>query len=136
MRLKQYKVSLEEVHPSLDASLSSKKPKRDSGTDLIVQELDEFNNDYTDTVNLLVDRINELGRMSSVHHGLQVSRLLHVLGDNFFFSFYLLRTGLDCIQFWGNSLIFKILHFGLGFSDSVLSSLSTYYSSQWSMQYP
>lgn len=78
MRLKQYKDSLEEVHPSLDASLSSKKPKRDSGTDLIIQKLDEFNNDFTDTVNTLVDRINDLNSISSKHQQLQVRLLKHV----------------------------------------------------------
>lgn len=59
MRLKHYKESLDDVHPSLDASLV-KKPKIQAGADLVSQEIDNLNNQYTTLINRMIQRLNQL----------------------------------------------------------------------------
>lgn len=59
LRLKHYKDSLEEVHPSLDASLS-KKAKLTSGANNVSQELDNLNQQYKELVDLILEYINGL----------------------------------------------------------------------------
>ncbi|XP_067121193.1 microtubule-actin cross-linking factor 1, isoforms 1/2/3/4/5-like isoform X3 [Centruroides vittatus] len=71
LRLKHYKDSLEEVHPSLDASLS-KKAKLTSGANNVSQELDNLNQQYKDLVNAILDYINGLKDVLT-RHGSKVS---------------------------------------------------------------
>ncbi|XP_076320054.1 microtubule-actin cross-linking factor 1-like isoform X9 [Tachypleus tridentatus] len=59
LRLKHYSESLEEVHPSLDASIP-KKAKVVVGADVISQELDVLNKQYTDVVDKILQYLNEL----------------------------------------------------------------------------
>ncbi|XP_022239565.1 microtubule-actin cross-linking factor 1-like isoform X12 [Limulus polyphemus] len=59
LRLKHYRESLEEVHPSLDASIP-KKAKVVVGADVISQELDVLNKQYSDLVDKILQYLNEL----------------------------------------------------------------------------
>lgn len=59
MRLSQYKASLEEVHPSLDASLR-KRPRLQSGGDNVIQQLDKLNSQYQFVADETYDRIAKI----------------------------------------------------------------------------
>ncbi|XP_076364796.1 plectin-like isoform X2 [Tachypleus tridentatus] len=59
LRLKHYRESLEEVHPSLDASIP-KKAKVVIGADDLSQELDILNQNYTELVNTVLEYLNKL----------------------------------------------------------------------------
>ncbi|XP_042210424.1 microtubule-actin cross-linking factor 1-like isoform X40 [Homarus americanus] len=59
LRLSQYKASLEDVHPSLDASLS-KRPRIQSGGDKVIQQLDKLNNQYQFIADETYDRIAKI----------------------------------------------------------------------------
>ncbi|CAG0880401.1 unnamed protein product [Darwinula stevensoni] len=57
-QLRQYKASLEDVHPSLDASILKKnQPFMPPGTSSIARELDELNSCYEDLVALAYQKI-------------------------------------------------------------------------------
>ncbi|XP_067144023.1 microtubule-actin cross-linking factor 1 isoform X6 [Centruroides vittatus] len=72
LRLKHYKEGLEEVHPSLDASVV-KKAKLSSGADVVSQELDTLNQQYTNMVDSLVQHINELKVAISNHNDQKIA---------------------------------------------------------------
>ncbi|XP_022236398.1 uncharacterized protein LOC106476963, partial [Limulus polyphemus] len=66
LRLKHYRESLEEVHPSLDASIP-KKAKVVVGADDVSQELDILNQNYTELVNTVLEYLNKLRELLSEH---------------------------------------------------------------------
>merc|ERR1711874_9528 len=59
LRLSQYKASLEDVQPSLDASLS-KRPRLVSGAENTTSQLDRLNAQYQFIADELYDRIAKL----------------------------------------------------------------------------
>ncbi len=69
MRNKNFRESLEDEHPSLDASVA--RPEEDSGcggddgagADLVSRQLDELNTRYGDAGRRLTERLKELGEI-------------------------------------------------------------------------
>ncbi|KAG7175174.1 putative Plectin-like 2, partial [Homarus americanus] len=76
LRLSQYKASLEDVHPSLDASLS-KRPRIQSGGDKVIQQLDKLNNQYQFIADETYDRIAKIYNRFQYEKNFTVSTAFH-----------------------------------------------------------
>lgn len=72
MKLKSYRESLEDVHPSLDASVK-KKRRTLIGSEQVSNELDTLNKQYLDMVAVVTERVNSLSRILSQAEGVDVS---------------------------------------------------------------
>lgn len=57
------------------AASEAKRPKIVSGAEIISQELDQLNQQYTDLVNTLLQRVNELKSLVSSQEGQKVNFL-------------------------------------------------------------
>lgn len=60
MRLAQYKASLEDVHPSLDASVKKRIKHPPSGAANVAKELDTLNKDFRFLADEIYDRMAKL----------------------------------------------------------------------------
>lgn len=58
LKLKNYRESLDDVHPSLDAS--TKRARRTPGSDIVAQELDQMNKEYSSLVDTVLQHLNQL----------------------------------------------------------------------------
>ncbi|XP_076226827.1 dystonin-like protein short stop isoform X31 [Nomia melanderi] len=86
-RLRAFKEQLEDLCPSLDASV--KKPRREyaSTTDDVARDLDNLNKKYTTLVNILQDRVSQMAALhpedASLQRALQEQRPLRTFRTEF-----------------------------------------------------
>nr|XP_031845072.1 dystonin isoform X30 [Nomia melanderi] len=86
-RLRAFKEQLEDLCPSLDASV--KKPRREyaSTTDDVARDLDNLNRKYTTLVNILQDRVSQMAALhpedASLQRALQEQRPLRTFRTEF-----------------------------------------------------
>ncbi len=58
LKIKSYRESLEDSHPSLDAS--AKRSRRTPGADIVAQELDQINREYGNLIDIVLQHLNQL----------------------------------------------------------------------------
>jgi len=58
LKIKNYRENLEDSHPSLDAS--AKRSRRTPGADIVAQELDQLNKEYSNLIDTVLQLLNQL----------------------------------------------------------------------------
>ena len=58
LKIKSYRESLEDARPSLDGS--AKRSRRNPGADIVAQELDQLNKEYSDLLDSVSQLLNQL----------------------------------------------------------------------------
>lgn len=58
LKIKNFRESLEDAHPSLDAT--AKRSRRNPGADLVAQELDQLNKEYSELLDTVSQLLNQL----------------------------------------------------------------------------
>lgn len=76
---------MEEVHPSLDATLSARCPEG-GGADTVAKQLDILNHRFQALLAVLYDRLRQIAALSPNDPALQVSTAVYFLLNTFFWA--------------------------------------------------